>query len=369
LIEKPLDLNGSYSLVFTEQMSNQDVLMVFAPNKGEPDITKYVYYQFDIAGNLKNRVEFKSPASALLISAAYERDGNIYFFGTSKKSTNSFIEVFNQYASIFNPGGNGTKGKNGNNMLDVKWRESLREEMDFFHLLKFSGIQLMFATTTSVAESLSKFKTAPGDQKATAYDGKKFFIENFFITSSGDYLVAGQLINNVSLGISVPYDICRDIICFQFDKVGNFKAQYGISKLKSVQSYTESMNMYQAFYPSSNSTDLYWELMEPEGYEGGALMSPDFGRSAARSPLRSFVGGSGMITSGVPNSGISYLTYFPRFVKINLSNTSLGEVNVLGNQKYFLRQGGIFDKIENSITYIGHDKKRENLWIGKMLLK
>ena len=108
----------------------------FAPNKGATDASSYVYFQFDIEGKLKNKVEFKSPASALLLTAAYENSGNVYFFGTSSKSKDPFEEVFKEYASIYNPGAN----EEGNNLKDIKWRKSLDEKMENFHLLKLRFI-------------------------------------------------------------------------------------------------------------------------------------------------------------------------------------------------------------------------------------
>ncbi|MBC7440200.1 MAG: hypothetical protein H7250_09475, partial [Flavobacterium sp.] len=36
--EKPVGLNGSYSLVFCEQLKNENIAMIFAPNKGAGDI-------------------------------------------------------------------------------------------------------------------------------------------------------------------------------------------------------------------------------------------------------------------------------------------------------------------------------------------
>lgn len=343
LKETPIDLKGSHSLVYSGQLPNENVVMVFAPNKGAADVSKYVYYQFGIEGNLKDKVEFKSPASALLITSMYEKNGDIYFFGTSTKSKDEFEEVFNEYAPIYNPG----YSEGGNNKLDAKWRKSLDENMENFHLLKFKGDQLVFASKTPVSEFKSKFKTAPSDKGASVYKGKNFFIEDFYVTNTEDYLITGQLKSSVNLGIGNPADSYEDIVCFHFDKNGNLKAQYGIGKVNNDKK-SEIFKMVQNFHPSADGKSLYWEILEVKGTKG----------------YESFM-------DAYYNSESFYPLYFPRIVKIDLANSTLGPIKSLGSGKYFLKRDfpSIMDSKEKSITYFGLDEDWEKLWIGKVLLQ
>lgn len=337
LKDKPIDLKGSYTLVYSDMLDNENVAMVFAPKEGS-DVSKYVYFQYDIEGNLKNRVEFKSPASALLISAAYELDGNVYFYGTSIKSNDAFDKVFNEYCPIYNPGAKAASME-GNNKMDVKWRKCLDDKMDNFHLLKFSGSQLDFASSTPVEEFKSKFKTAPGDKGASIYKGKKFTLQKFYVTSSGDYLVAGQLTSWMTQKNGNSIDIIdsfKDIICFQFDKNGNIKAQYGIGKVNDDKA-SEIFSMEQNFYASADNKTVYWELWEVKGDKDWF---------------------TGDITR----------VFFPRIVKIDLSNSSLGAIQAMGAGKYYLRESK-YDAQDKSILYIGNDLKGKNLWIGKAQLQ
>jgi hypothetical protein len=341
LKEKTVELNGSYSLVYSSQVKGDDVVMVFAPNKDQADASKYIYFRYDIEGNLKNKVVFTSPASNLLITAAYDKDDAVYFFGSSTKSKKAFEEVFNEYAPIYNP------GASGSNKLDLKWRKSLDEDMDNFNLLKFNGNQLEFASNTPVSEFKSKFKTAPGDKGATAYKGKRFFIENFTVTSAGDYLVAGQLAGSVNRGLGNPVDSYEDIVCFHFDKTGNLKAQYGIGKMNNDKK-SEIFDMFQNFYISPDGQSAYWEMLEIKGVDG----------------YESFM-------HALYSKPTWYATYFPRIVKIDLANNTLGKIKVLGDEKYFLKKNfsSTFNKAENSVTYVGLDEDYKQLWIGKMLMK
>ncbi len=341
LKETPLELNGSYTLVYCQQMKSDDVVMVFAPNKGSADVSKYVYFQFDILGNLKNRVEFKSPSSALFITAAYEFTNNIYFFGTSSKTKETFEEKYSEYGPIFNPGAG---AEDGNNLVDIKWRKHLNDKADNFHLLKFSGNLLAFVSSTPVNDFKSKFKTAPGDKGASSYKGKKFLVESFYVTPQEDYLVSGQLTGSVQLGINGKQEAYEDIVCFHFDKTGNLKAQYGIGKVNNDKK-SEIFMMLQQFYPTADGKSLLWEILEVKGTKGYEGFLDAY--------------------QGVPTF---YAQYFPRIVKIDLTNLSLGAIKTLGDEKYFLKRNfsSSHDKIENSITYIGHDDDWKKIWIGKM---
>jgi len=343
ITEKPLELNGNYTLVFCDQVAGEDVVMVFAPNKGSGDVSKYVYFQYDITGNLKNRAEFKSPASALLLTAAYKMDDNVYFCGSSTKSSDPYEEVFKEYAPIYNPGV--TNG--GANLADIKWQKSSLEKMDNFHLLKFSSNQLAFASTTPVSDFKSKFKTAPGDKGASPYKGSRFFIEQFTVTPSGDYLIAGQLTSSVNMGNGNTAKSYEDIVCFHFDKSGNLKAQYGLGKINNDKK-SEIFSMTQDFYLSADGKQMFWQILEVKGVKGYA----DF--------LAAYAGYSSF-----------YDIYFPRVGTINLENSSLSSFKEMGDGKYFLRKDftSIYDKSERSITYFGHDEDFKKLWVGKVMLQ
>ena len=341
--EQILDLNGSYSLVFCNQMSNDDVVMVFAPKSGASDISKYVYYQYDIKGNLKNRVEFKSPASAMLLTAAYDKDGSIYFCGSSMKSTESYEDVFKEYAPIYNPGI--TPG--GANVKDIKWQKAAGEKMENFHLLKFTGNILTFVSTTPVSAFKAKFKTSTLDKGASPYKGSKFAIRQFYVTPAGDYLITGQLSNTVNMGSEISsVKSYEDIVCLHFDKTGALKAQYGVGKMNNDKK-SEIFEMPQAFYLSADGKKVFWEILEVKGTKG------------YESFLEAYY--------GYPSF---YALYFPRIGVIDLENSTVSNFKVLGNEKYFVRNNftGIFDANENSINYLGHDEDFKQLWLGKVLL-
>ncbi len=340
--ETILELQGSHSLVFCTQLTSDDVVAVFAPNATGPDPSKYVYFKFDIRGKMLGRTEFKSPATALLITSAYEKDGSMYFFGTSTKSTECFNRVFNEYAPIYNPGY--TEG--GNNKLDFKWQKSLEEKMDNFHILKFSDNKLAFASTTPVADFKSKFRPAVGDKGATPYKGRRFLVESFVVTANEDYLIAGQLMGSVSMGTGNKVDSYEDVVCFHFDKTGTLKAQYGLGKLNNDKK-SEIFDMRQNFYLSPDGKSAYWEVLEVKGVKGYE------GFLEAYYDLESY-----------------YPLFYPRIGKIDLTNASIGAFKTMGEGKYFLKRNFLRqqDATENSVTYFGHDDDFKSLWVGKVLM-
>ncbi|MBK8874995.1 MAG: hypothetical protein IPN13_14175 [Bacteroidetes bacterium] len=116
--ESLLEMTGAHTLVFCEQLPDDDVIAVLAPNKGNGEASNYVYFRFNIKGSLKERIPFKSPAPALLLTAVYQRENQVFLFGSSPEEAEFFNKTFSEYAPIFNPGY--TEG--GNNRLDFNWQ-------------------------------------------------------------------------------------------------------------------------------------------------------------------------------------------------------------------------------------------------------
>ena len=346
ITEKTIDVSGNRSLVYCEQLSNDDVVMVFAPKKGEGDPSAYTYLRYSIKGDLINKVPFKSPSNNMLIINMEEQNGAVYFCATSTKSKDPYDEVFEDYAPISNP-----CFTDAQNDQDMKWEHKSNEKMENFHLLKFKDNQLVFASTALVSEFKAKFKAS--GKGASPYKGNKFSISKFFVTADEEFLIAGQLtghaviksgysaLGNTPTGTSMK--TYEDIICMHFDRNGQLKAQYGVERVNDDKK-SEIFNIRQNFYLGSDKKTLYWELLEVKGAKGYAGFMDAMNGNLTYYPL-----------------------YFPRIAKIDLSNTSISNFTVLGNQKFYLRKDftGLFDERDNSITYVGHDEDYKKLWVGK----
>jgi hypothetical protein len=312
--------------------------MVFAPEKGNGDASSYTYLRYNQKGEFKTKATFKSPSTNLLIMSVNEAMGSVYLCGTSTKSTDAYEEVFSEYASIYNPGA--TQG--GANKVDIKWQKNAEEKMSSFHLLKFTGNQLDFASTAAIDAFKSKF-VASG-KGASVYKGSRFFVENFFITPNQEYLIAGQLTSTVNMGMGNPVKSYEDLVCLYFDKAGQLKTQFGVAKINDDKK-SEIFDMIQDFRLGKDGKTVYWEIKEVKGVKG------------YQSFLSAYAGGSPSL----------YAVYFPRIAKLDLMANTIGEFKTLGDEKYYLRRDfqSYFNKAENSVTYIGHDEDFKKLWLAK----
>lgn len=338
---KPVDISGSQSLVYSAQLNDGDIVLVFAPNKGEPDLSAYTYLRYSPNGDVKNKVAFKSPSNNLLIVDICEKDGSVFFCATSTKSKEAYGEVFDDYgASISNP-----CFTDAQNKKDFSWLKRANEKMESFHLLKFTGGQLDFASTAPVSEFKAKFKSS--DKKADPYKGSKFTVEEFTLTPDGEYLIAGQLNGKTSLGLGNPVKTYEDIVCFHFDKSGQLKAQYGVQKLNDDKK-SEIFPVRQMFMPSKDGKSLYWMVMEVKGFKGYA----DF-------------------LDALNGRATYYPRYFPRIAKLDVQNASVGSFTIPGNEKYYMtkRFEPIADTRDNSLVFIGSDEDYKKLWVNKYIFQ
>jgi hypothetical protein len=364
--EKVLDINGNYSLVYSQEISEeqsgkavgkQDLIVIFAPKDGSPNVTDYVYLHYDMAGNLKNKITFPSPSSNLLISNATVIDGSVFLFGQSTKSKKAYNEVFEDYSVIQSPCFKASGG-DAENFQMSKYLKAANEEMDFFHILKMAGSKMEFASTTSIDGIKSKMKTPPNSKGATPYKGKKFVINKFEITPNNEYLIAGQLVthfNTVSVGGYVG-DVAMykygsgyrygDIVCIHVDAKGNLKAQYAVDKVYESKE-DRAWPMEMTFFFTPDGKYAYWEILEVKAVKDKSYWAT----------VNSFYG----VDSYYPR-------YFPRIGKINLENQTIGDFTDLGNRKYFIYPGitAPFNPSSRSKIYFGKNNDESTLWIGKI---
>ena len=343
ITSKPVDVSGSQSLVYSAQLNDGDIVLVFAPKKGEPDLSAYTYLRYSPNGELRNKVPFKSPSNNLLIVDMVEKNGSVFFCATSTKSKEAYDEVFDEYtASISNPCYTDARNK-----TDAYWEKKANEKMESFHLLKFTGGNLDFASTAPVSEFKSKFRTSPTDKGADPYKGKKFSVQQFLITPNGEFLIAGQLNSKTSLGMGNPVKTYEDIVCFHFDKAGQLKAQYGVEKMNNDKK-SEIFPMRQSFVTSKDGSSLYWVILEVKGFKGYANFFDAYNGVATYHPR-----------------------FFPRIAKLDLQNASVGSFAVLGKEKFYMTRNfePISNPQENSMVFIGSDEDFKKLWVNKYIFQ
>lgn len=351
--EKNIDATGAYSMVYCQNISEEapgkavgknDFIVILAPKKGAPDPSKYVYLHYDLKGNLKNKVEFNSPSPNLLVNSIDVKDGEVFLSALSKKENHSYDEEFAEYATIESPGYMKTSGIA--NYQKDKYDRNAKDELDNFHLLKFSGNKMVFATTAKVSEFKSKARTVPGEKTGKIYNGKKFKVTNFEVTPANEFLVAGQLTFQVNIGdLKNPRYVpgYGDIICLHFDANGNLKAQYAVDKVYEDKK-SEVLVMPQKFYVSGDGKYAYWQIMELKGFLGYNNFWDAYADKKSYRPR-----------------------FFPRITRIDLQNATLSEFKNPGQGKYFAYEDGLFfNPSALTTTFVGRDYEHEVLWICKV---
>ncbi|MBS1630341.1 MAG: hypothetical protein JST27_09810 [Bacteroidetes bacterium] len=346
IVQKKMDIEGSQSLVFADQLKNGDVVALFAPNDGSPDLSAYTYLRYAPDGTLKNKCAFKSPSPNMIVTVDCEQDNSVFFCGTSTKKDDAYNRVFGNFAgAISNP-----CYQSGENKMDEKWTKRSEQRMANFHLLKFTGNNLDFASNEPIAAFKDKLKAAEGEKHPDAYEGKKFSIESFTVTPQGEYLIAGQLTGKVKTGSSkvvITAKSYEDIVCMQFDKEGHLKAQYATNKMNNDKK-SEIFPVIQRFVPSKDGKSLYWDILEVKGFKGYENFFD------AYNDLPTF-----------------YPKYFPRIAKLDLTATTIGSFKVLGDEDYYVSKDydPIFNQADNSLVYIGSDENNKNLWLAKYVFE
>lgn len=340
LKETKFPVKGNYSMVYCGALNSGNIYAILAPNKGMPNTRAYVYTEFSNAGILQTSQEFTAPSPNTLIMDSREEAGSLFFVAGSGKNDDAYNEVFSHYAPIYNPG----YSTSNNKWMDKYERKVYDYEFKQLHLLKFTNGKLAFSGSSPISSFEQKLVLPPGQKKAHAYEGKKLFLENLFITAAGEYLVTGQLedkkIINGGKDVSWRY---YDFVCLHFNSEGQLKAQYAVEKMND-DSKSEQFSSKQHFIPSKDGQSVYWEILEVKGTKGYNSLMDAFN-------------GDATITAN----------YFPRIAKINLNTTQLGAFTVLGeNGTYFLYRyhSWLMDEASRTRYYIGHDEDYEKIYVG-----
>lgn len=343
LKETVIPIKGNYSLVHCGVLHSGNIFVLLAPDKGMPDLKKYVISEFKANGNLLYSSEFIAPSSNTLVMDYTEVNGDIVFAGGSDKSNDAFNQVFTDYAPIENPGY--TTG--ANRQMDKYERRAYGERFDNFHIFRLSNGRLVFSGTTPASEFKLKVINPPSQKRSTPYEGKAVTIKDFTQASNGDYLIALQMKEKKITKNSYEYRF-YDYICMQFDKFGTLKAQYAAEKFFNDKK-NELYSSPQHFIISNDKNVIYWELMEAKVVSFYATFSDAYFGN------KSYQG-----------------HYFPRIAKINLESKKITEFDGLGENGKFLvykNYRSIYDEISKTIFYFGHDEDYEKLWIGKYNFK
>ncbi|MBI1769572.1 MAG: hypothetical protein HYR67_14485 [Bacteroidetes bacterium] len=347
--EIPIDLTGSYSIVYTQKLAVNDnddseyaddagFVAVLASND-KANFNKYVLLNYDLAGKERSKMFFESPSPNLLVTGATQSNGAVYLFGYSVKSKEGYKDEFDDYQPMVNP-----CYKEYNNVSMYSYTKKADRSMDFFHFIKIQNNKMQFASTAPMASIKSNVKTPPSQKGGSPFKGGKFLSNTLAVSPSGDILMTGQLVGwGFVRGISSTVTTYGDIVCLHFDQQGQFKAQYAIDRLDDDKK-SKVFRVKQNFYFSQDGGTAIWEIWEAKGSKGFANFYDAY--------------------NNVPSFRARF---YPRIGKINLASPAISDFSVIGKEKYFI-DDSIYDAKSNTILYIGKDEDEANIWLANVKL-
>jgi len=353
--EIPIKLNGNHTLVyaFAAQKNNEsddefditdgDMVFIFAPKDKAADTKKYVYLRYDNSGKLLEQFDFTAPSPNLAITAGRLIDNNIFLFGSYTKSKDAFGLVFNEYGPISSPGYAASDNTGSENYRMFKYNKAIEnEEMVAMVCMKIAGSKIEWQKDYPIKEMEKFVQKALNQKKAIVYDGRALAIQKFKVLSNGDMLVSGQISGRVSMGLGNSSKSYKKLICFHFDKSGNIRAQYGVEPESINDKQNTIFPMVQDFILSSDGNTIYWMVLENESQQGYD------GFVDAYNGTKSW-----------------WARYYPSMIQIDASKATLKDLEELGSRQYYLnkRTPYVFSPENKNILFIGRDVKNKTLWL------
>ena len=312
----------------SELGKNDKMLFLFSPGtKKGVDGKTYTLIICDRDGRIVSRENFTSPSMNLGIMDAAQVGNDIYMFGGSSNDLDAlYYTVYGDYTKIY-----GAAAK-------VLKYEKMAKDYKFFHVVKITNGKVVFASTANVKDFKGKLRTPPGQKsRVTSYAGERLSMGDTYVSANGDIFFSGQKTDSESKGY-----MYEDIVCLQFDKAGNLKAQFGIDNLNDDNKSTV-FPVLQTFVPStSDKNAAYLELLEVKGNSGYA------GFWDAYNHIKTY-----------------HANYYPRIMKFDVGAAAITNIDILGAGKYHLNTvaTSLF-KADNKTVYVGEDAESDEIWLG-----
>jgi hypothetical protein len=180
--EQALNLQGKHTLVYAFaaqkegdpddefDISNGDLVFIFAPEEKGADFKKYVYMRYDNTGKLAEQFSFTAPSPNLAVTAGSIQNNDVYLFGAYTKSDDSFHEVFNEYGPIPSPGFVATDNTGSENLRMFKYNKAIEgEDMVAMACMKISGGKLEWQREYPIKDLGKLARKAPNQKKPIVY--------------------------------------------------------------------------------------------------------------------------------------------------------------------------------------------------------
>lgn len=272
----------------TQDDAPRDWVLVFATYGGagmkkvEGDPNSYTYCRLSPEGVLKEKVNFKVSVAGWRVLGAYEKDGQVYFYGPGIGKDKFSNEIFkgailantsNEDADTEKKGGFGAlKGMISGEGFQVT-QDAIDDRLDEmkytnFQVGKIQNGNLVFANAPTVSDINDKNIKPEGQKKKVEFDGKRFLTTDLSVTSDNNMFISGQDYSIDKLGKNQGTKLYKGLFLLQYDGQGNFMRNYGVEvdqkKYMGMFSRGLTPNMYPVssnIIESGDKKQLYWMMV------------------------------------------------------------------------------------------------------------
>ncbi|MDF1671945.1 MAG: hypothetical protein P1U41_00435 [Vicingaceae bacterium] len=255
------------ALMYSAVLEDRDEwVMVFANYGGagfkkiaSPDRTQLTFVRIDGAGNVIERFNFNTKCNewAIFDLAYVGEDVYIYGAGNINKPEKNYTKPPFCISADASPGV-GTPEQRLAQLENMKY--------GYLQVAKLSGGKAEFVSATSIEDINAKGTKPASQKKLREFDGKKFILNGFNVSSTGDLFISGQDFKYDNMG-DVKGRVYQDLMMFHFDNAGNFKKYYGVSntaKKKGLLGGAGGAKSYPSefaiFENPENPKEVFWNV-------------------------------------------------------------------------------------------------------------
>jgi len=264
--KSPILFNHPQALLYSGVLEESDEwVLIFAPFGGQGygkvadnDPTNLTYVKLDSEGNLKERFNFKTKCNLWAIYEAVAVGQDVYLYGMGSINSPDKKYTKQPYALT-------TDVFTASFDYEMRSGQIENQKYEYLQVVKLSGGKAEFVSATSIDEINAAGIKPPSQKKLKAFDGKKFVLNGFNITSKGDIFISGQDFSMDAVG-QVRGRVYKDLFMFHLDDKGSFKRYYGVQNtarpagLLGGAGGAKSFPSEFAIYEAPNGKDLYWNV-------------------------------------------------------------------------------------------------------------
>jgi len=353
----------------------KDIILVFAPRDegakfSDPQKNNFTFMRIDKDLNITDRISFSSPNSFWSVEDPIydQKQNSVYLIGASL----------------------GENAKYFNDLTNT-------DKFDGFQIMKISDHKIGFINSVSQDEINKNIVMPPSQKKAKKYEGKKFIIAEYTVTSEGYLFLVGQswytdamgTMSNLSSSTSLPGKKSRKIKysdCFGlgFDTEGRLIGQY-LFDTKGMMGGND-FSVYQYLFVGNNPATIYWLILQPVYWTWNPIVQVYDYRPVKQPSLSDFMVRPIDYIYYTPATDFNPLYFINSKIKCDIVSANLGKIDLSKNKIsefnnhqykkeekkfYYLCPGNpLLLTNDNKLIFFGSQamKKGKTLWFARLRL-